>query len=213
VKEAIVSRGGCVLDAPCQSAPTNSVIVVTPTMGRTMKCLYGIASGVKFTTPEWVHRCVEEGEMLECEEPLDADGCRRERHRACSGKLFRGGVVAVTGNDGFVKDFKSLLNHAGAKVELNPQTEDAFDYLIIQSGEKPHSAWIRASRRLGVARVRHEWLVESILAGELLPAGDFTITDDAAIPTPVAGGSFIRRNSNESASRDDAFRRRRSTRY
>ena len=213
VKEAIVSRGGCVLDAPCQSAPTNSVIVVTPTMGRTMKCLYGIASGVKFTTPEWVHRCAEEGEMLECEEPLDADGCRRERHRACSGKLFRGVVVAVTGNDGFVKDFKSLLNHAGAKVELNPQTEDAFDYLIIQSGEKPHSAWIRASRRLGVARVRHEWLVESILAGELLPAGDFTITDDAAIPTPVAGGSFIRRNSNESASRDDAFRRRRSTRY
>ena len=213
VKEAIVSRGGCVLDAPCQSAPTNSVIVVTPTMGRTMKCLYGIASGVKFTTPEWVHRCVEEEEMLECEEPLDADGCRRERHRACSGKLFRGVVVAVTGNDGFVKDFKSLLNHAGAKVELNPQTEDAFDYLIIQSGEKPHSAWIRASRRLGVARVRHEWLVESILAGELLPADDFTITDDAAMPTPVAGGSFMRRNSNESASRDDAFRRRRSTRY
>lgn len=213
VKEAIVSRGGCVLDAPCQSAPTNSVIVVTPTMGRTMKCLYGIASGAKFTTPEWVHRCVEEGEMLECEEPLDADGCRRERHRACSGKLFRGGVVAVTGNDGFVKDFKSLLNHAGAKVELNPQTEDAFDYLIIQSGEKPHSAWIRASRRLGVARVRHEWLVESILAGELLPAGDFTITDDVAMPTPVAGGSFIRRSSNESASRDDAFRRRKSTRY
>ena len=213
VKEAIVSRGGCVLDAPCQSAPTNSVIVVTPTMGRTMKCLYGIASGVKFTTPEWVHRCVEEGEMFECEEPLDANGCRRERHRACSGKLFRGVVVAVTGNDGFVKDFKSLLNHAGAKVELNPQTEDAFDYLIIQSGEKPHSAWVRASRRLGVVRVRHEWLVESILAGELLPAGDFTITDDVAMPTPVAGGSFIRRKSNESASRDDAFRRRRSTRY
>ena len=213
VKEAIVSRGGCVLDAPCQTVPTNSVIVVTPTMGRTMKCLYGIASGVKFTTPEWVHRCAEEGEMLECEEPLDADGCHRERHRACSGKLFRGVVVAVTGNDGFVKDFKSLLNHAGAKVELNPQTEDAFDYLIIQSGEKPHSAWIRASRRLGVVRVRHEWLVESILAGELLPVGDFTITDDAAMPTPITGGSFIRRNSSDFASRDDPLRRRKSTRY
>lgn len=171
-----------------------------------MKCLYGIAAGARFATPAWVEACADEGRMIQIDEPLDAEGKPRERHRACLGKLFRDVTAAITGNEGFVKDFTSLLSHAGATLERNPQTDDRFDYLITQSGENPHSAWIRASKRLGVPCVRHEWLVDSILAGELLDVAAY-----AAPPNALA--SIPPHSSLSDASKERANLRRKSTRY
>ena len=205
-KDIIKAHGGTVLSEPSSDVSVNSVIVVTPTMGRTMKCLYGIAAGARFATPAWVEACADEGRMIQIDEPLDAEGKPREHHRACLGKLFRDVTAAITGNEGFVKDFTSLLSHAGATLERNPQTDDRFDYLITQSGENPHSAWIRASKRLGVPCVRHEWLVDSILAGELLDVAAY-----AAPPNALA--SIPPHSSLSDASKERANLRRKSTRY
>ena len=183
-KELIREHGGFLLTAPSSDVSVNSVIVITPKMGRTMKCLYGVAAGTRFATPSWVEACVEARELIHLDEPLDDNGRPRAKHRSSAGKLFRDVKTAITGNDAFVKDFTSLLRHAGATLEPNPQTAERFDYLIIQSGEKPHSAWIRASKRLDVPCVRHEWLVESILAGELLNSDSFAVDASAAPPPP-----------------------------
>ena len=180
----IREHGGNVLAEPKSSVPVNSVIVITATMGRTMKCLYGIAAGARFATPSWIEACVDARELVDLEEPLDTDGQPRNKHRSCAGKLFRDVKTAITGNDAFMKDFSALLSHAGAELELNPQTAERFDYLIIQSGEKPHSAWVRASKRLDVPCVRHEWLVDSILRGELLASEDFAVDVATAQPLP-----------------------------
>jgi len=208
-KDIIKAHGGTVLSEPSSDISVNSVIVVTPTMGRTMKCLYGIAAGARFATPAWVEACADEGRMIQIDEPLDAEGNPREHHRACLGKLFRDVKAAITGNEGFVKDFTSLLSHAGATLERNPQTDDRFDYLITQSGENPHSAWIRASKRLGVPCVRHEWLVDSILAGELLDVAAYATL---ASP-PNARASIPPHFSLSDASQERANLRRKSTRY
>ena len=149
-----------------------------------MKCLYGVAAGARFAKPSWIDACAEERRILDVDEPLDAEGKPRERHRACSGKLFRDVTTAITGNEGFVKDFTSLLAHAGATLESNPQTDRRFDFLITQSGEKPHSAWIRSAKRLGAPCIRHEWLVESILAGELLDVSDFAADASVSADPP-----------------------------
>ena len=204
VKETIRTHGGTILDTPTSEVPVNAVYIITPTLGRTMKCLYGFCAGVKFATPEWIGACVDANTVVDVIEPRDNEGQPRERHRSMTGRLFRDIKTALTGNDGFVKDFSSLLAHAGAELESNPQTTAKFDYLIVQSGEKPHSAWIRASRRLNVPCVRHEWLVESILAGERLALEDFIFLD----ATPAA---FVpHRDSTDSAL---LGHRRKSTRY
>ena len=182
LKETIRAHGGTVLDEPSPDVSVNSIVVVTPKMGRTMKCLYGVAAGARFAKPSWIDACAEERRILDVDEPLDAEGKPRERHRACSRKLFRDVTTAITGNEGFVKDFTSLLAHAGAALESNPQTDRRFDFLITQSGEKPHSAWIRSAKRLGAPCIRHEWLVESILAGELLDVSDFADASVSADP-------------------------------
>ena len=184
LKETIRAHGGTVLDEPSPDVSTNSIVVVTPKMGRTMKCLYGVAAGARFAKPSWIDACADERRILEADEPLDAEGKPRERHRACSGKLFRDVTTAITGNEGFVKDFTSLLAHAGAALESNPQTDRRFDYLITQTSAKPHSAWIRAAKRLGVPCIRHEWLVESILAGELLDVADFAADASVSADPP-----------------------------
>lgn len=169
-----------------------------------MKCLYGFSAGVKFATPEWIEACVDANTMIDIIEPLDGEGQPRKRHRATSGRLFRDIKTALTGNEGFVKDFASLLAHAGAELESNPQTTIKFDYLIVQSGEKPHSAWIRASKRLNIPCVRHEWLVESILAGEMLHPEPFIYLD----ATPAA---YV--PHRESIDSELSGHRRKSTRY
>ena len=199
----IREHGGNVLAEPTSSVPVNSVIVITPTMGRTMKCLYGIAAGARFATPSWIEACVDARELVDLDEPLDADGQPRDKHRSCAGKLFRDVKTAITGNEAFMKDFSALLSHAGAEIELNPQTAERFDYLIIQSGEKPHAAWLRASKRLDVPCVRHEWLVDSILCGELLASEAFAV--DAAIAQPLPQ----RESAPASSDRD----RRKSCKY
>jgi len=184
LKETIRAHGGTVLDEPSPDVSVNSIVVVTPKMGRTMKCLYGVAAGARFAKPSWIDACAEERRILDVDEPLDAEGKPRERHRACSRKLFRDVTTAITGNEGFVKDFTSLLAHAGAALESNPQTDRRFDFLITQSGEKPHSAWIRSAKRLGAPCIRHEWLVESILAGELLDVSDFAADASVSADPP-----------------------------
>ena len=204
VKDAIRTHGGTILDVPSSDVPVNAVFIITPTLGRTMKCLYGFSAGVKFATPEWIEACVDANTMIDIIEPLDGEGQPRKRHRATSGRLFRDIKTALTGNEGFVKDFASLLAHAGAELESNPQTTIKFDYLIVQSGEKPHSAWIRASKRLNIPCVRHEWLVESILAGEMLHPEPFIYLD----ATPAA---YV--PHRESIDSELSGHRRKSTRY
>ena len=99
-----------------------------------------------------------------------------------------GVVVSLSGDTNYVKQFGLLLRHAGAEVvplddllntvgENVPMGEGPCDYVLIQTavgagkggqGNKVDRGIARASKRLGVPCVRHEWAVDSLLGKELM---------------------------------------------
>jgi hypothetical protein len=111
------------------------------------------------------------------------------------GNVFDGVVVSLSGDANYVRQFGVLLRHAGADViamtdlisaegEDVPMGEGPCDYALVQTvvdprerkgktiGRKVDGVLSRASRRLGVPCVRHEWAVDSLLANALLPVDE-----------------------------------------
>ena len=103
--------------------------------------------------------------------------------------MFDGAVVSLSGDANYVRQFGVLLRHAGADVvdaadliaaegSDVPTGEGPCDYVLVQTAAgagargtgqslRVEGGLARASKRLGVPRVRHEWAVDSLLANRL----------------------------------------------
>ena len=171
-------------------APGANTRVLTPAFGRTLKCLYAAAVGAPLITPDWAFDSADAGEALALEPYLVGrpDGKSR-RARTGGPRVFDGAVVSLSGDANYVRQFGVLLRHAGADVvdaadliaaegSDVPTGEGPCDYVLVQTAAgagargtgqslRVEGGLARASKRLGVPRVRHEWAVDSLLANRL----------------------------------------------
>ena len=166
--------------------------VVTPSAGRTLKCLYAAAVGAPLVSPDWVRACADAGEALALEPYLIRGGGVRAMPSE-NARVFDGVVVSLSGDANFTRQFGVLLRHAGAEVvdaadliaaegRDVPAGEGPCDYVLVQTSLPPgakgrglaraEGGLARASKRLGVPRVRHEWAVDSLLANRLKEADE-----------------------------------------
>ena len=166
--------------------------VVTPSAGRTLKCLYAAAVGAPLVSPDWVRACADAGEALALEPYLIRGGGVRAMPSE-NARVFDGVVVSLSGDANFTRQFGVLLRHAGAEVvdaadliaaegRDVPAGEGPCDYVLVQTSMPPgakgrglaraEGGLARASKRLGVPRVRHEWAVDSLLANRLKEADE-----------------------------------------
>jgi len=166
--------------------------VVTPAAGRTLKCLYAAAVGAPLVSPDWVRACADAGEALALEPYLIRGGGVRATPSE-NARVFDGVVVSLSGDANFTRQFGVLLRHAGAEVvdaadliaaegRDVPAGEGPCDYVLVQTSLPPgakgrglaraEGGLARASKRLGVPRVRHEWAVDSLLANRLKEADE-----------------------------------------
>ena len=100
-------------------------------------------------------------------------------------RLFAGLALALSGDDGFHKQFGALLTHAGATVvDSNELIDDdegeanRCDLVVVQESALERkgfkgSTLRRAAERHGVPCVWHPWAVESLLAGDQQGADGF----------------------------------------
>ena len=184
--------------APARSdAPGARTRVLTPSFGRTLKCLYAVAVGAPVLTPDWVRDCVDAGEALALDPYLvgadvgsdAAEDGESRRARAGGPRVFDGAVVSLSGDANYVRQFGVLLRHAGADIvdaadliaaegSDVPVGEGPCDYVLVQTvagagarrkgrSLRVEGGLARASKRLGVPCVRHEWAVDSLLANRL----------------------------------------------
>ena len=183
---------GAPMVAGRREKPGRNTRVITPAAGRTLKCLYASAVNAALVTPDWVHDSIDKGAPMPLSDyrvdrtdDSDSDSDDTEEN---FGGLFDGVVVSLSGDTNYVKQFGLLLRHAGAEVvplddllntvgENVPMGEGPCDYVLIQTavgagkggqGNKVDRGIARASKRLGVPCVRHEWAVDSLLGKELM---------------------------------------------
>jgi hypothetical protein len=184
--------------APCVDPdPAEYTRVVTPAAGRTLKCLYASAIGAPLVTPAWVKESVKALKALSPGSTPPGSIISRGSHHGRShrgegpdggnggARLFAGLALALSGDDGFHKQFGALLTHAGATVvdsnELIDDDEDEAnrcDLVVVQESALERkgfkgSTLRRAAERHGVPCVWHPWAVESLLAGDQQGADGF----------------------------------------
>jgi hypothetical protein len=164
-----------------RTAPGRNTRVITPAAGRTLKCLYAAAVGAPLLTPDWVRDSVDTGSCMALGEyRVDRDD---DDDDASVGGLFDGVVVSLSGDVTYVRQFGLLLRHAGAEVvpvadlvstvgENVAMGEGPCDYVLVQVAASDTKTRVeggvqRASKRLGVPCVSHEWAVDSLLANKL----------------------------------------------
>ena len=164
-----------------RTAPGRNTRVITPAAGRTLKCLYAAAVGAPLLTPDWVRDSVDTGSCMALGEyRVDHDD---DDDDASVGGLFDGVVVSLSGDVTYVRQFGLLLRHAGAEVvpvadlvstvgENVAMGEGPCDYVLVQVAASDTKTRVeggvqRASKRLGVPCVSHEWAVDSLLANKL----------------------------------------------
>ena len=176
---------------PCSGRPAHARRGA-PSAGRTLKCLYAAAVGAPLVSPDWVRACADAGEALALEPYLIRGGGVRAMPSE-NARVRRGVVVSLSGDANFTRQFGVLLRHAGAEVvdaadliaaegRDVPAGEGPCDYVLVQTSMPPgakgrglaraEGGLARASKRLGVPRVRHEWAVDSLLANRLKEADE-----------------------------------------
>ncbi|KAK4009213.1 hypothetical protein OUZ56_018322 [Daphnia magna] len=150
---------------------------------RTLKFLYGVASGIWIVGVDWVHKCIRENRVLD-EEPFEAldmdgeDGPRRARQTSQKEKLFEAFEFCCQGpfTDVTVDQLNQLLHLCGAATAPSPsqltkrrrytmiviQTEDDVNLEI----ERTAVDWFNRHKVVSVSR---EWVLDCLAAYQLLP--------------------------------------------
>ena len=154
------------------------------------------AIGAPLVTPAWVKESVKALKALSPGSTPPGSIISRGSHHGRShrgerpdgnggARLFAGLALALSGDDGFHKQFGALLTHAGATVvdsnELIDDDEDEAnrcDLVVVQESALERkgfkgSTLRRAAERHGVPCVWHPWAVESLLAGDQQGADGF----------------------------------------
>ncbi|XP_057368764.1 uncharacterized protein LOC130689846 [Daphnia carinata] len=150
---------------------------------RTLKFLYGVASGIWIVGVDWVHKCIRENRMLD-ETPFEAldmdgeEGPRRARQTSQREKLFEAFEFCCQGpfTDVTVDQLNQLLHLCGAATVPSPsqltkrrlytmivvQTEDDVNVEI----ERKAADWFNRHKVVSVSR---EWVLDCLAAYQLLP--------------------------------------------
>lgn len=150
---------------------------------RTLKFLFGVASGGWVVSVDWVHQCIREGRLLD-EEPfevLDMDGEPgpfRARNRNLSHKLFQAFEFCLQEpyTDVTVEQLRQLLEMSGASTVSCPselKRSRRHSLIVVQTDD---AVGLQVQRRAStcfdryqVLSVSREWVLDCLAAYQLLP--------------------------------------------
>lgn len=150
---------------------------------RTLKFLFGVASGKWIIGVDWVHKSIREGKLVE-EEPFEAldmdgeDGPLRARQKSRTNKLFREFEFCCQEpfTDVTVDQLRELLELCGASTVSNPSEltkKRRHTMIIVQTDDqiglevqRKAASWFE---RLQVLSVSREWVLDCLASYQLLP--------------------------------------------
>ncbi|KAI9558451.1 hypothetical protein GHT06_015237 [Daphnia sinensis] len=150
---------------------------------RTLKFLYGVASGVWIVGIDWVHKCIRENRILDEEhfEALDMDGedgPRRARQTSQREKLFEAFEFCCQGpfTDVTIEQLNQLLHLCGATTAPSPSEltkRRQYTMIVVQTDddvnleiERKAADWFNRHKVVSVSR---EWVLDCLAAYQLLP--------------------------------------------
>lgn len=150
---------------------------------RTLKFLFGVASGKWIVSVDWVHNSIREGKPID-EEPFEAldmdgeQGPRRSRLRSQSNRLFQAFEFCCQEpfTDVTLDQLRELLELCGASTVSNPSEltkKRRHAMIIVQTdddvGLEVQRKAVSWFDRLQVLSVSREWVLDCLASYQLLP--------------------------------------------
>lgn len=150
---------------------------------RTLKFLYGVASGNWIIGVDWVHQCIRQDRLID-EGPFEAldmdgeDGPRRARQTSQRGKLFEAFEFCGQGpfTDVTVDQLNQLLQLCGAATVPSPSQltkTRRYTMIVVQTEEDVSLEVERKAVKwfdsLKVVSISREWVLDCLAAYQLLP--------------------------------------------
>jgi hypothetical protein len=178
-------RVGAEISLTYSSAVTHIIVQVDEEncAQRTLKFLYGVASGKWIVGIDWIHQCIRETRLID-EEPFEAldmdgeDGPRRARQTSQRSKLFEAFEFCCQEpfTDVSVEQLNELLMLCGAVTANSPAEltkNRRHSLIIVQTDDDVSPAVQRKAaswfERLQVLSVSREWVLDCLASYQLLP--------------------------------------------
>lgn len=178
-------RVGAEISLTYSSAVTHIIVQVDEEncAQRTLKFLYGVASGKWIVGIDWIHQCIRETRLID-EEPFEAldmdgeDGPRRARQTSQRSKLFEAFEFCCQEpfTDVSVEQLNELLMLCGAVTANSPAelTKNRRHSMIIVQTDDDVSPTVQRKaaswfERLQVLSVSREWVLDCLASYQLLP--------------------------------------------